>query len=515
MSKRRCWPSSLAALALAFVPFGARAGGASSEQPPAQSSVPGWQEFVERLRTLPDRMLAKLPEDMREDPQVQQEVARLALESLATSTLEAIGADGDAPQLLPSIGQVLNVGQPNADTIYRSAQLTPGASYRLRGTPGTLTLSVIAQVVPQGAPGAGVRSHLDLSTLRTDADGRFDLLMSPSRPEGHEGDWWELNPAATRLMVRMVSSDWDAEVDPTLSIERVDMPPGRARPPAASLERKLRTLPHQIDYMALMFVDHVEQLRQEGYVNRLKIFDVGFGALAGQFYYEGAYELANDEALIIESPVPAKCDYRSLILTNEIFETTDWYDNHSSLNGAQSAPDADGKLRIVVSAKDPGVKNWLDTAGYPRGVVQGRWTGCDSQPIPEVRVVKLADVAASLPPDTARVTPEERREIIRERRRAFQELPHWYRCRRALRSLGPRLLPYSSAATSARGVGFPLDARGHTAHASSEVIEPSPAASKVDRIHGDTNRPWREVNAGSSASVVDVGSGAALVPSGI
>ena len=86
--------------------------------------------------------------------------------------------------------------------------------------------------------------------------------------------------------------------------------------------------------------------------------------------------------------IPAKCDYRSLILTNELYETTDWVNNHSSLNGAQAAPDPDGKLRIVVSPRDPGVRNWLDTAGYPTGVIQGRWTGCDSQPIPTTKKVK-------------------------------------------------------------------------------------------------------------------------------
>src|SRR5438270_13376918 len=63
----------------------------------APVQVPGWEAFVENLRTLPSRMLAKLPEDQRNDPQVQQEVARLALESLATSTLTAIGGDGDHP----------------------------------------------------------------------------------------------------------------------------------------------------------------------------------------------------------------------------------------------------------------------------------------------------------------------------------------------------------------------------------------------------------------------------------
>jgi len=52
----------------------------------------------------------------------------------------------------------------------------------------------------------------------------------------------------------------------------------------------------------------------------------------------------------------------------------------------------DGVLRIVVSARDPGVPNWIDTAGYSRGLIQGRWTDCESQPIPTVRKVPLADV---------------------------------------------------------------------------------------------------------------------------
>lgn len=419
----RSWPVGLAAIALATLPIAARA--ADRPEKNEGSSVAGWQEFVDSLETLPDRMLAKLPKNMRDDPQIRQEVARLALESLATSTLEAIGGDGDAPQFLPSIGQVLNVGQPNADTIYRSARLSPGGSYRLRGQAGTLNHSVIAQVVPQGAPGAGARSHLFLSDLNTDENGRFDVIVSPRRPDGYDGDWWELNPVANRLMMRMVGSDWSEEVEPTISIERIDKPVGRPRPAAKELEQRLRALPGQVDFMALMFVDHVEQLRQEGFVNKLKVFDVAFGALEGQFYYEGAYDLADDEALIIESAVPKTCKYRSLILTNEIFETTDWYNNHSSLNGDQAQPDGDGRLRIVVSAKDPGVSNWLDTAGHPRGVVQGRWTGCDSQPIPEVRKVKVAEVMQHLPADTAVVSPEERQEILRERRRALLERPHW------------------------------------------------------------------------------------------
>jgi hypothetical protein len=167
-------------------------------------------------------------------------------------------------------------------------------------------------------------------------------------------------------------------------------------------------------------------LREQGYVNKLKVLDVAqSGGLTGQFYYEGAYDLNDDEALIVEAKVPSKCIYRSLILTNEIYETTDWYNNHSSLNDSQGKADNDGVLRIVVSAKDPGVPNWLDTAGYPRGVVQGRWTGCESQPIPSVRKVMLTEVRNALPPGTPFVTPAQRQTQIGERRLALQQRPLW------------------------------------------------------------------------------------------
>ncbi len=409
----------LAALALAALPIAARA---QTAPPP---SVAGWAEFAEALRTLPDRMLAKLPVALRADPQVQQEVARLALEALTTSAIEAIGGDGDAPQFLPSIGQVINVGQPNADTIYRTASITPGGSYRLRGKQGSLRLAVIAQVVPGAGGSPPPRAHINLKDLRVDGQGRYGVLLSPERPAGYTGDWWQLDPRASRLMLRMVSANWGKEQEPTFALERIDKPAGRPRPIAAALEAKLRALPRATEFIGLMFVDHVEQLRSQGFVNRLKVFDVPMGALAGQFYYEGVYALADDEALIVESPVPAKCDYRSLILTNELYETTDWVNNHSSLNDTQARPDADGKLRIVVSARDPGIANWMDTAGHPTGIIQGRWTGCDSQPIPEVRKVKVADVAQLLPADTPRVTPEQRQTIIRERRRALLERPYW------------------------------------------------------------------------------------------
>ncbi len=388
--------------------------------------IAGWDELVDSLRDLPRQMLARLPQEQRSDPQVQQEVARLALSALGSVTLDTLGGDPDFPQFLPTIGQVLGVGQPNADTIYRAARISPDAVYRLTGTRGTLNQAVIGQVVPRNAETGVGRAQLDINALSVDGQDRFSVIISAVRPEGYTGEWWELRPAANRLLLRLVAYDWAGEVSPTLALERIDLPMARGRVPGAVLEQRLRAMPVALGFLAPMFVDHVERLRAEGYVHRFKPVDfTNGGGLVGQFYYETAYDLAEGEALVIETAVPEVCPYRSLILTNPLYETTDWVNNHASINGHQAPLDPDGKWRVVVAASDPGVANWLDIAGYPSGAIQGRWTNCSDHPIPTITRVRLADLAAHLPADVARVTPAERDAIMRERRAAMQQRPHW------------------------------------------------------------------------------------------
>jgi hypothetical protein len=238
-----------------------------------------------------------------------------------------------------------------------------------------------------------------------DEYGRFDVMLSPERPRGYEGSFWRLDPTSNMLLMRLVSSDWADEREPSVAIERLDVPARRPGPSAAALETKLSALPSAIDFIATLLIDHVELLRREGYVNSLKVFDLSTGGgLQGQFYYEGAYDLAEEEALILETKAPEHCLYRSLILTNELYETVDWYNNHASLNDAQalsiptgcSAWSSPPAIRACPTGSTP--------VGHPRGVIQGRWTECNSTPVPTVHKVKVADLPSIYPsrPRTSR-----------------------------------------------------------------------------------------------------------------
>jgi hypothetical protein len=388
-----------------------------------------WDAFAGQLRSLGDQLVAHLPERLRDDPQVRQEAGRVLLEAVAAETIQAISADPDYPVFLPSSNITFDSSQPNADTTYKTAVIAPGGQYRLRGVLGSLVIFNVAQYA-RGAANSGSKkvppTYDDFKALHHDAAGHFDVILSPTRPAGYNGDWWELKPNTNFLFLRQVAYDWTTERDPTLSIERLDKPAARPRPDAAELEKRLRDLEPAISRSLFLLVDHVEQMRKDGYINRLKPWDLAnAGGVPKQFYYEGAYEIGPDQALILEAKVPEGCAYWSTILTNDLFETTDWYNHQSSLNGTQAVIDHDGTFRAVISEKDPGVPNWLDTAGYRSGSIQGRWNGCSAQPVPSVRKVAFADLRRLLPPDTKAVTPAQREEALRDRRSHVQQRPLW------------------------------------------------------------------------------------------
>jgi hypothetical protein len=82
-------------------------------------------------------------------------------------------------------------------------------------------------------------------------------------------------------------------------------------------------------------------------------------------------------------------------------------------------------FHAVISARDPGVPNWLDTAGYPKGAVQGRWLDCEERPLPTMRKVSIAEVRSLLPSDTPIVSAAAREAALRERRLRAQMRTIW------------------------------------------------------------------------------------------
>jgi hypothetical protein len=106
-------------------------------------------------------------------------------------------------------------------------------------------------------------------------------------------------------------------------------------------------------------------------------------------WHQAYFVLADDEALVVECMPPA-CDYWMIALHNHWMETLDYVRHQATLNCHSARVEPDGSVRFVISARDPGVPNWLDTAGHLRGTVGVRWVGADVVDVlPETRVVKI------------------------------------------------------------------------------------------------------------------------------
>jgi hypothetical protein len=388
-----------------------------------------WEKLIDGLRPLGDAMRQRIPERLRDDPQIMAESMRLLLAGVARASSDALVGDRRHPMFVPELNIAQNIFQPNADTIYKSCLIETGGSYVIKGDRGTVRMVILAQMGPdtlRTGKHHPILGQIDFDTLTLDTNGHFELVISPNRPTGYSGDWVYLNPLCEKFMVRIVGCDWGAEREPRFGIARLDVTRAKGRASTEALHHGFGEMPGIAAVCALAFPTHVQELRDEGFLNVLKIFDVSqMSGLAGQFYYEGAYELADDEALISEVKVPAKTRYWSIILTNNLYETTDWYNNQSSLNDTQAVVDADGVFRTVISAHDPGVHNWLDTAGYPSGAIQGRWFEASEKPMPTIRKVRLAEVLSQLPKETKCVTREERVRALLNRRLAAQMRIIW------------------------------------------------------------------------------------------
>jgi hypothetical protein len=144
------------------------------------------------------------------------------------------------------------------------------------------------------------------------------------------------------------------------------------------------------------------------------------GAAAENKPVIGRWELEPDEALILEVEPPDGI-YWSYSLGNPWWETIHYGRHQSSLNAHQALVDSDGLVRVVLCGRDPGISNWLDTAGYSNGAMILRCVRTATAPTPATRVVTFGDIASALPADTARVTADERTANLERRRRAVHE----------------------------------------------------------------------------------------------
>ncbi|OBI19647.1 hypothetical protein A5714_00930 [Mycobacterium sp. E2462] len=324
------------------------------------------------------------------------------------------------PALHTFCGPTRKLGGDCADFTYQQAWIDGESTYRLSGTRGTARFFNVTVQGPR-SPGPGVlhepfgdtpEANLLGHQLQVDNDGRFAVYIGgPERGP----NWLPTTAGSRKLFVRQGFDRWD-ELPAQLLIERVDVNSPKPLPTTADM---LQAMTWAGDFVTGLMGDWPEFPFSYGGVDAERpntfgrVGDTDADAKRGRAATNMYWRLRPDEALIVE--FDAHDGLWMFTNMGVFFNSMDYLYRPVSYTPSRTAVDRDGRIRLVMAHRDPGVHNWVDTQGFECGNLTYRHM-LDGAPVAlDTRVVGYDALLDALPADTAMVNEAERAAALRER----------------------------------------------------------------------------------------------------
>lgn len=272
----------------------------------------------------------------------------------------------------------------NPYTIYDAAIIDADRAYRIRGRRSGPTYLGIC-VYGTGQDGARrIVGNLDDVDLTYGSQGEFEVWLAPPGstdvPAG--ADRLELEPDTTDVMVRQYFAD-PPEIAKQASYSIQAVP--AAGPPSPLTEDELAERLDEVgEYvksilevetsLSTLMASATPKLLRHGddYVDKdgkdtdppVDPAVVAKAMPTPAIQYSGSWfdDLGPDEAVVIEGLAP-DARYWSVQLLTRWMESGDYVNRCVFLTGKDIELDGDGRFRVAVAHRDPGVPNWIDTTG--------------------------------------------------------------------------------------------------------------------------------------------------------
>jgi len=344
-----------------------------------------WSDFCDRLREAGEKIVAAAPDDPLDQAEGLRYLSRLTGHFLRATIEESNPAIAQLGATSPKIGL------DNPDYVYVGGRLSPRFEYRLRGKMNDahmLGIGIFSGAL--GTPKGLVRDgYLASDALEIDGDGCFEILISR---EEKPGNWLAMGEETNALNIRQTLLRRREQRPAEITIERVDggSPPAPLDP--VELVGQLDRVGATVGAVIGQFIAWTESFERHRF--EIEEIDPKFLAVAqgdpNTTYHYSYWELADDEVFVVEVEPPTRFDYWNLQIGNHWLESLDYmyYDTH--VNHETAVPDADDRIRIRISSRDPHEPNWIQTAGHRRGALALRWVGANETPAkPVTRVEKL------------------------------------------------------------------------------------------------------------------------------
>jgi hypothetical protein len=261
-------------------------------------------------------------------------------------------------------------------------------------------------------PIAGLR---DLD-IKTNPDGSFKLTVD-SDPPGGRANHLQSDPNARIIWVRNSLDRWGVQYPHDVTVKRVGGPSA----PHPMTEGDMAQLAAAIlkggtEWLLALMNRTFAHVAQPNIVS--KVF--GRGGAWG-YAARGNFRLTDEEGLLIELAPTVPDRYVGFQLTDPWQVSCEYIMANGSLNNAQAVPNPDGGYTFVISVRDPGINNWLDTGGLHEGGFLIRWQALPETPVSlenavrPARIVNIKELPALVPAGTPNVSANQRQTNCRQR----------------------------------------------------------------------------------------------------
>jgi len=305
-------------------------------------------------------------------------------------------ADPDFPVFYALSHETIKIGSDNPDNIYRNAVISGDRRYRITGRLGNAALLSFGTKADGLSAEGTIRStgEIDIAAMQVDADGSFTLTVAC---DPQPGNWLPMTAESSMLLVRETHGPREGRIPAQMTIACLDGPESPAPLAAPAFAAALEKAAAFVDVTAGVFADWMARFQEQP--NRFSEVDQAewrrLGGDPAIFYLWGYWALAPDEALVVETEVPA-CRYWNVQVNNYWDESLDYRHFQIHHNDRTARYEPDGSVRIVLAHERVPGFNAIETAGHGCGAIMWRWVGAAAHPIPRCRVVKRAELAGAL-----------------------------------------------------------------------------------------------------------------------
>lgn len=254
---------------------------------------------------------------------------------------------------------------PDCDYLRAPIRLGSGRVYRLTGAipENTTYLGIVLH-----RRGGRLGGHINHRDLKLAPDGRFELFVSK---EEQPGPWLRGDGDETEIVMRQYFVDRHTERPATIHLELLEPQPAPAPLDVAAYAESLDGARKMISGV----LARVRKAHETVVALPNKQFYVlpgdGLFPTPDNLYQVCWYQFGPDQAFVVHGKLP-KAAFFSMCLYNAWMESLDYTRFPVNLNHGQLRTDAEGRFTVVLSESDPGVPNWLRTAGHTAGYLLAR-----------------------------------------------------------------------------------------------------------------------------------------------